>query len=48
MPLAIASRGAILPYFLPANSMEPESGWYTPDMILIKVDFPQPFSPARQ
>ena len=27
--------------------MSPESGWYIPDIILISVDLPAPFSPRR-
>ncbi len=40
--------GVIFCSDLPLNSSTPASGWYTPEMILISVDLPQPFSPARQ
>ena len=31
---------------LPSSAMVPESGWTTPLMILMSVDFPAPFSPS--
>jgi hypothetical protein len=36
------------PTAFPLMEISPASGWYTPDITLIKVDFPDPFSPARQ
>ena len=32
----------------PSKWMAPLSGWWAPDSILMRVDFPAPFSPHRQ
>ncbi len=43
--LAVAAAGLRNATGWPSSSMTPESGWTTPAMTLIKVDFPAPFSP---
>ena len=30
------------------HEISPLSGWRTPEMILMSVDLPEPFSPTRQ
>ena len=36
-----------MPTGAPSFRIVPESGWWAPEMILIKVDLPLPFSPRR-
>ena len=46
MPAALAEAGSGKRTGLPSTDMVPSSGWTTPDMILISVDLPAPFSPS--
>ena len=45
MPLIIESRGDFSLVIFPLTLIVPESAWYKPKTILIKVDLPAPFSP---
>ena len=46
MPARLAAAGSAKVTGRPSNSMTPASGCTTPDIILISVDFPAPFSPS--
>src|SRR5690606_20152249 len=48
MPRAIASRGLSKTTGSPSIRISPLVGLWTPDMVLMKVDFPAPLSPSRQ
>jgi hypothetical protein len=45
MPAALAAAGLPKRTGLPSNVIRPSSGWTTPAMTFISVDFPAPFSP---
>ena len=47
-PAAMASSGVSRSHVIPSIVIEPESGACTPEMTLMSVDLPEPFSPARQ
>src|SRR6478609_3809027 len=47
MPAAFASAGPLQDLTVPSNRMEPASGRYAPAIVLIRVDFPAPFSPSK-
>src|SRR5918994_3640283 len=47
IPAACDSRGSAKETSSPLKRIWPSSGWYTPVMTLIRVDFPAPFSPTR-
>ena len=48
MPRAIVAADPRLATGCPSTTIRPLSGCSTPEMILMRVDFPQPFSPTRQ
>ena len=48
IPSSSASRGDANSRGLPSNRYSPSSGRYTPDRVLMSVDFPAPLSPSRQ
>ena len=48
IPSLTASLGDNSENSLSPKRIRPESGACTPDIILIKVDLPDPFSPAKQ
>src|SRR5437868_7528760 len=48
MPRAIVAADPRLATGCPSTKIRPLSGCSTPEMILMSVDFPQPFSPTRQ
>ena len=48
MPASIASRGLSNCIGRPSKVIVPSVGLWTPDMVLMKVDFPAPLSPRRQ
>ena len=48
IPASIASRGVSKDIGRPSNRISPFDGLCTPDIVLIKVDFPAPLSPSRQ
>ena len=47
MPSVSASAGLAIFTSLPWKRIWPSSGWYTPEIILIRVDLPAPLSPRR-
>ncbi len=47
IPAAWACRVVVKDTCFPPQVTVPESGWYTPVRIFIRVDFPAPFSPMR-
>src|ERR671916_390179 len=47
MPRSRASRGEPKRTSSPSTSTFPSSCWWTPERILIRVDFPAPLSPSR-
>src|ERR1700738_4264486 len=49
MPQCVDWTGFSFGYFLPEMAIQPpRSGSSTPEMILMRVDLPEPFSPTRQ
>jgi hypothetical protein len=47
IPRSMASRGESKRTSSPSSAMAPLVGWWTPEKILIRVDFPAPLSPSR-
>ena len=46
IPAASASMGDPIRAGFPSMRISPPSGGYTPEMILMRVDFPAPLSPS--
>src|SRR3954451_23823383 len=47
IPISRAWRGLLSVTGSPLETIEPSSGWCTPEIALIRVDLPAPLSPAR-